>query len=284
MLVDSPSTEPLCACETFNRKRALVKTPGKQSEEVPVIGVASVFTPSKSRGKGYAGTMMRLLSERLKKETGSKGFSVLYSDVGPTFYDRNGGWKAHQATEVNIPATSTFSEEIVSMKLMTLEEAEECIKEDARLLKQEMDDLEISEVTAVQLIPQNDELEWATVRGRQSAQASPLKQSENVGARIVDEGKLGYITWVPDLSRRSLTVLRLREPTSDAALKRLVSAALREARDLGLEKVKIWCPSSRLLKLLDTKVVLRDENLPCLLPLGTEERIQWRNIEKLGWC
>ena len=56
--------------------------------QVPVIGVASVFTPAQNRGKGYAGLMMRLLADKVREMTGNKGFSVLYSDVGPHFTPR----------------------------------------------------------------------------------------------------------------------------------------------------------------------------------------------------
>jgi len=62
-LLDSPSTAPLSACQTINQKRGWVKVPGRPVEEVPVIGIASVFTPAARRNKGYAAALMQLLSK-----------------------------------------------------------------------------------------------------------------------------------------------------------------------------------------------------------------------------
>ena len=48
--------------------------------------------------------MMQLLSERIRTMTGGHALSVLYSDIGPNFYDKNGGWKAYDAIELLIPS------------------------------------------------------------------------------------------------------------------------------------------------------------------------------------
>jgi hypothetical protein len=280
MLIDSPSNEPLCGCETFNRKRAFVKSAGKPVAEVPVFGIASVFTPSKNRGKGYAGQMMRLLAARLREQTAGKGFSVLYSDIGPSFYDKNGGWKAYEGSEIDISNEASFAE-ASEVGLLTLEDAEECIDRDIELLREEMGYLNENYKT-VQFVPQHAELEWAVIRGRHMISA--LKQSSFVGAKISDNEKWGYITWYPDPSEDSLVVLRLREPISDCALEGLLLMAIKEAREIGLRKVKIWSPSPRLLALLGEEKIIREEHIPCLLLLGDEENVHWRNIERLGWC
>lgn len=281
MLVDSPSLEPLCACETFNRKRAFVKSVGKSVAQVPVVGVASVFTPSKNRGNGYAGLMMRLLAKRLPEITGGKGYSVLYSDVGPTFYDKNGGWKLHERREVDVSSTMIF-QDASEPTLINLEEAEECISQDVGLLREEMGCLDPEDTKIIQLIPQHEELEWAVIRGRQSS--SSIKQSPFVGAKISDKENWGYILWFPEISEDSLVILRLREPVSDNALTGLLSAAVEEAKSFGLSKVKIWSPSPRLLTLLGVEALVPDEHLACILPLGDQGRGHWRSIERLGWC
>src|SRR5690606_40389973 len=92
------------ACETIV-KRAIVSCGGKV-EERKSWGICSVFVAKQYRGRGYAGAMMRALGEiceRMGDEGEKDEFSVLYSDIGPLFYERNGGWKAHSTEEVVLP-------------------------------------------------------------------------------------------------------------------------------------------------------------------------------------
>ena len=136
ILVDSPSITPLRAGETFNRKKGFVKAPGKSAKEVPVFGVASIFTPPQNRRKGYGGTMMRLLSKRLAVLSGGTGFPVLYSDIGLEFYANNGRWKACEAKELVIPATQVIDSKITAHKIGL--EVKDSILLDVSYLKDEL--------------------------------------------------------------------------------------------------------------------------------------------------
>jgi len=57
---------------------------GGWSEE-PAVLIASVVTPSEKRGRGYAGAMLEEYFRRNPSQN-----SVLYSDIGPPFYERFG--------------------------------------------------------------------------------------------------------------------------------------------------------------------------------------------------
>jgi len=250
-------------------------------EEVPVIGVASVFTASKNRGKGYAGTMMQLLSKRIREITGGRGFSVLYSDVGPEFYDQNGGWKPVDAVEIILPSTTTFVD-TVPVEPLKIEEAENCIDEDVRCLKNEF--VRNAGRTTLQMTPQHSELEWANVRDQDATNHLSLQVSDLVGAKFSSPDGWGYILWFREYKESSLTVLRLREPSNDGGLRGLLQAAVDEAKRSGLSKVTIWTPSPRMEKVTGLKRVTRKLAIPALLYLGEEENVEWQFIEKLGWC
>jgi len=76
----------LSSCETI-KKDALISQPLIKQDSPSTVravaahGVGSVFTPSDQRGNGYAGVMLRLLAETLKRGN-PNGFNVLYSDIG----------------------------------------------------------------------------------------------------------------------------------------------------------------------------------------------------------
>ena len=89
ILVDTASTGSsraiLASCESF-RKRALIKRPGKDVQEIVSHGIGSVFCNPEYRGRGYARRMMNELARQLdswQQKSGEKAyFTVLYSDIG----------------------------------------------------------------------------------------------------------------------------------------------------------------------------------------------------------
>ncbi|ERT03194.1 uncharacterized protein SPSK_09231 [Sporothrix schenckii 1099-18] len=121
----------LSSCETL-RKHAMSAEASTTATVVDGIahGIASVFTDPAYRGKGYAGRMLEELGHRLEQwqvtspaheevganmmatKTDSEGngkgnapktlFSVLYSDIGKTFYASK-GWPAFPSTHLSFP-------------------------------------------------------------------------------------------------------------------------------------------------------------------------------------
>ncbi len=106
----------LSSCETL-RKRTLVCGPDGEVRYGIAHGIASVFTDPQLRGKGYASRMMEELGRALETWQADEGrssstspppsrgssngtdgakshFSVLYSDIGKTFY-RAKGWEPY---------------------------------------------------------------------------------------------------------------------------------------------------------------------------------------------
>ena len=225
---------------------------------------------------------MRLLSERIRGVTQGRGFSVIYSDIGPEYYAKNGGWESrHAENELIIPSTKSMSD-TAAIELLNLTQAEECINEDVKLIKE---DLAVSsDSVTIQLVPQQSELEWATLRASQTSKHLKLEDIKVIGAQTTSADGWGYILWCHEYKESSLTVLRLREPSSDAGLRGLIQAALIEAERSGFQKVTVWSASERLEILCGIKTRIREGALPGLLWFTDDKNVHWRNIEKLGWC
>jgi len=225
--------------------------------------------------------MMQLLSKRIREITGGRGFSVLYSGIGPKFYDQNGGWKPADAVEMNLPNTTTFLDTL-PVENLDIKEAENYIDQDVRCLKNEF--VANAERTTMQMIPQHSELEWATTRAQEETKHLNLEVPEVVGAKFSSPDGWGYILWFRQYRKSSLSVLRLREPSNDAGLRGLLQAAVDEANRSGLSKVIIWTPSPQTEKVTGLERVTRKTGIPALLCLGEDEDVTWQRIEKLGWC
>ena len=281
--MDSPSTIPLSACETINRKKGWVKVRGRPVEEVPVIGIASVFTPAARRNKGYAAALMQLLSKKVHAMVGGRGFSVLFSDIGPHYYAANGGWIiSGEACQLIIPSMKRFMD-TVAPESLKLRQAEVYIIKDVNALEKEF--AADSDITTVRMIPQYSELQWALLRETQAAKHRNIQTLDVVGAKsTMSEDGWGYILWFHDFKESSLTVLRLREPSSDAELRGLLEAAVNEAKRSGLKEVRIWSSSIRLEGLCGIEKTVRDRELPGLLYLAGEKKVRWDTVEKISWC
>lgn len=124
ILTDSrraPNDRPiLSSCETL-RKPAMAAAAATSPVVVDGVahGIASVYTDPQYRGKGYAGRMLIELGKQLERwqvmsaahgVVGQKAdekepktlFSVLYSDIGKTFYTGK-GWPAFPSTHLSFP-------------------------------------------------------------------------------------------------------------------------------------------------------------------------------------
>ena len=222
--------------------------------------------------------MMQLLSERTPEMTGGKGFSVLYSAIGPRFYVENGGWKCYDAHELVISIAKAF-EDTKSVKLLNLKQAEDWIDKDVQKLVKEFD-LKVVDYTTIHMIPQHSQLEWSTVRDTLFSEHLDLKPPVYVGARVNSADGWGYILWSHEYRQSSLKVLRLREPSSNAALRGLLQEATAEAKRFGFKNVSIWSPTERLERISGIEKETREAALPCLLPRSWDENVNWVNIER----
>lgn len=89
-------------------------------EKVQAHGIASVYTRQEYRGKGYASRMMAELGKRLELWQQSNGtpnpFSVLYSDIGQSFY-ANHGWKVFPSNHIHLVPLDQSGYDTAKIKL-----------------------------------------------------------------------------------------------------------------------------------------------------------------------
>ncbi|KAL0571853.1 hypothetical protein V5O48_010105 [Marasmius crinis-equi] len=183
---DSQTLDFKCSCKTFKWPAITIRRDEFRSQPAFCYAVGSVFTPSKHRGRGYAGHMMRLLhwvlapesflqkfefpeewGERPMERRGDGNFSILSSDIGREFYlscglfarptdlnDSNGcGWVVRE------PISTYWDVAAAKENLGTLELEckdnfewlnEEGVRnqcENEEMMKEDFADLAISQVT-----------------------------------------------------------------------------------------------------------------------------------------
>ena len=277
---DTDPKDILSACELIHRP-CYVARAGHVST-VDGYGVASVFCRQSYRRRGYASEMMRLVSEHLRR---SPVVSPLYSAVGATFYDRAGGWRPETSTSLVIPLTSTESNDV----RLSADEMDVVWETDARYISEVVRQRSLTTSrTCLAFIPTSTLGRWQRARTIYTARVTRPELSTSDlcwGLRISDTD---YCTWVHDFDTNPTTaddalyMTRLRY-TTDANLRRLVSAASAEAIKWRLSRLTIWNPPAGMAELTQgTFEEERADSLSCLLT--AEEHVDWLFNERYAWC
>lgn len=92
-------------------------------DRIQAHGIGTVYTPAEHRGKGYAGRMMTDLGPMLETwqqiPRVNNVFSVLFSDIGPTYYTRF-GWKVYPSDHVYLSPLDQDSYKAAKVNLPTV--------------------------------------------------------------------------------------------------------------------------------------------------------------------
>lgn len=301
-----------CSCETYERE---VVVSGKGT--MLGYGVASVITPPRHRGKGYARHMMRLLHYILADRRLSSTFppfplsewgappavpagfgrgiaSALYSDVGPTFYQQCGigtskdnGWivKDPEVTIWQVPDDTPLPS---NLEPLTEETQEEVWEADAKLIQDEVGGE--TPTTTFAFLPNRGVANFLQAR---SFFYEPSTREGGVwGCKMkdLDHTRLSFATWCLDPGRegpQTLLITRLR--CSPQSFPTILNAAFNAARTFGLVQVEIWNLDSSLRdvgKELGGVTSMRDDHLSALAWYGegSAHDVRWRYNEKFCWC
>ncbi|KAI4910273.1 hypothetical protein J4E90_007706 [Alternaria incomplexa] len=296
----------LCSCESFSKRSLTSDMSGAISENI-VHGVASVFSPSEYRGRGYAARMMR---------------STLYSDIGKEFYAKLGWLPNSTNSHIELqpcaiawpsPATPIIEEEIGDF-----------CKRDEDLARSRMAIPTQEAKTRFTIIPDLDHMLWHISKEVFATKHLFDRIPNAKGAIAGPPGSQVWALWThryyshPDAStsRNVLYILRLvvevdetaTRLSSDAAklpepamyeqqavyLRAVLQAAQAEAKEWKLDVVKLWDPTPLVLDMLaqsglDFEVVERkNDSIASLLWYDadggvSDERPVWLNNEHYAW-
>ncbi|KAK1973695.1 hypothetical protein LZ30DRAFT_742750 [Colletotrichum cereale] len=309
-----PDARPiLSSCES-TRKRVLVARPGGGGEgavvEAVTHAIGSVFTDPAHRGNGYASVMMAMMGPALARWQGAEmakgepwrdirdgdvACSVLYSDIGKTFYAKH-GWHPYESTHLDFPVPSATADDgkkgekgeeeeeheeekgetrrkqtVVAAPLGYHELAELCAV-DERLLRARL--ARPSDKTRVSLVPDLDAMLWHLMREDYMTKHIFGKTPTVRGGVVGDPGARVWAVWTrgyygglkrPD-DGNTMHVLRLAveddDATPDPVLQDAVDALLRlaraEAAEWSVNNVELWNPDPRVRALVESAGIPHD--------------------------
>lgn len=330
----TPDNRPIYAsCESL-RKRALASRldPDGQVvlQEGIAHGIASVFTNPTYRGKGYASRMMADLGPKLKEwSEGRKEpkddeedtvitrslFSVLYSDIGKTFYAKN-GWAAFESSHLCFkPAeTDAFSHTpAAKVKVLGYHDLAVLCNLDEQALRTTMEHRAKllptnGKKACAALMPDLDQFLWHMMREDFMTKHIFGKTPTIRGALFGEPGKRIWAVWtrgyyggLEKKEGNTFHILRVVVEDEDNSTEEYVAEGFREIIQLARQEarqwlsfdIQMWNPSPALKSAaaksgLEYELIDREkESIASLMWYGegeSTETVDWVANEKFGWC
>lgn len=303
----------LASCETIPSE-AYVAKDGKLTKTL-AHGIGSVFTRPEHRGKSYASRMMTELGqilETFQQPNGDRSmFSVLYSDIGQTFYSRF-GWKAFLSTHMQLVPLDADQYHELSKGLPAVQElissdlhaipATQYVQEELRA-----ESRSTPGVSFVAIAPDVAHFEWHHSREEFVSKALG-RSAPKIKGVIHPETGMALIwsrTFASDRRDWTLHVLHIAAPPSTGSsddrqdvLSALLLRAQHEAFISDMSAgVEVWDPSEDVVaaaqKLRKDKgdkveVIRRDTDHICSLrwtgPEPDGHDVVWKFCQKYAWC
>ena len=310
---NADGTRPILAsCESIAISAFVVR--GGELRRVQAHGIASVFTRSEHRGKGYAGKMMSTLGKRLESwqqvDGLSNPFSVLFSDIGKNFYARL-GWKMFESNHIHL---DPLDQEKYAAARASLPSVEYLGASDlsslptVRYMEVQLERLSKSEPskTFLGIAPDPAHFEWH--HAREELQAKLLgKNHPDIKGAIHPESGLAIIwcrSYASQPKDRHLKILHTvippdQTPSSEEVQQVFAALLLRaqfEASNQDMVAgVEVWDPSELVInsarKLSSheqgkVEIITRDQESLCSLrwAASTEDDPVWITKQKYAWC
>ena len=263
----------LCSCESF-LKRSLKSDANGEVEEVIVHGIASVFCPPEYRRRGYAARFMIELAKTLciwHSDQAKVVGSVLYSDIGKTYYAKFGWQPNHTNWHTDFPPMKTpkspLTQELVEDDLADL------CKKDEAIIRASMARLADGVNQHITILPDLDHMLWHIEKEKFATERLFGKVPRANGAIAGPSGSQVWAIWTHryygDPNAESpgnvLYILRLvvegdesaNKPSSigdkhlhttlpdkqASSLIAVLQHARAEAAEWRLDQVKLWEPS-----------------------------------------
>ncbi|KAF2676445.1 hypothetical protein K458DRAFT_424768 [Lentithecium fluviatile CBS 122367] len=279
ILVDASQSpddrQVLCSCETY-RKCALTSDGSGNVEEGIVHGVASVFTPVEHRGKGYAARMLKDLAKVLytwQRENGRCVGSILYSDIGPTYYAKLGWIPTTSNTHIALKPSSTAWPD--SAKPINRRDLADLCTRDEALMRKAMASPSPDNLVRMTIIPDVDHMLWHHAKADFACEYLFNKTPLFKGAIAGEPGDQVWVVWTHRYcspldaenlpGNNTLYILRLviepdpkasqlpspadKLPSQDlynkilSGVKTVLQAAQAEAAEWKLDTIELWDPT-----------------------------------------
>ncbi|KAF2021095.1 hypothetical protein BU24DRAFT_14678 [Aaosphaeria arxii CBS 175.79] len=310
----------LCSCETF-RKRSLTSNARGEVKDSIVHGVASVFCPPEFRRRGYAARMMEELAIVLRTWQDSKlpcVASILYSDIGKTFY-ANLGWKpVNSNTDIEF-TPKLIPSPTISRGIQRDDLAELC-KRDEAMVRGALASLSKGAKERLVIVPDVNHMLWHIAKENFACERIFNKIPTVHGAIVGQPGNQVWVIWTrryyshpnDKVHDNVLYILRLvvevsvfhdSEPGEDnydtQILRQNLRAVLEAAQDQAarweLDIIKLWDPPAIVLELLkdtefDSVTKEREtESVASLLWYSKDsyngvDVPAWQMNEHYAWC
>ncbi len=250
------------SCETF---RMVSVSNGREGAS---HALASVFSEPALRGRGYASTLMKLLTRELPERDPAIQTALLFSDVGIPLYEQ-AGFESRPALDWVFPAVTGDAAAAVDELI-----------EESRL------EAAFAEVPRPDqpffIWPTADQIDWHIERERTYSALLALPRPRSCGARA---GR-SVIFWAAKHVSNELVVLLLHagDPRDAEAL---FLAARRAAAEASLQRVRWWdsfLPFPLPEALAGGRRIAREGELPMLRPFQPEIRARdWTWIPRAIW-
>lgn len=260
--------------------------------------IGSVFTLPSWRKQGLAAFFLKQIAAKTAAQSDAIG-SVLYSDIGPKYYDKL-GWRCHEsrigsvyvADPKNAAALELSASGFSKGEPLYLDAAlDELLVRDRQLLEAELFDAKYADQEVFVPVATREPIEWQFLTGvyhlaLQGHNEALIKQC---GLKVDDNA---FIVWRHHPKDSALYILRSRFPeTSSDACRTLLSAALIEARKFDLKCVKIWDPPACLAHTsrLQIEYQVRESSLSSAMifahhrPTPSSALLIWLANEKFAW-
>ncbi|ETI20881.1 hypothetical protein G647_07224 [Cladophialophora carrionii CBS 160.54] len=282
-------------------------------EKVQAHGVASVYNRPEHRGRGYASRMMAELGKRLETWQSPNGrtnrFSVLFSDIGQTFYARF-GWKVFPSTHIHLQQINRLAYERATSGLPAVEDLSlEDLKSIPTIeyVERRLQEISTAEPgkTHVAIRPDLEHFEWHFARDEFQTNVMG-KHFPKVKGAIHRSTGLALIwcrVYAAKKSDWQLHILHTVVPPSmqnsqeaEAVMAALLARAQLEAHEWEMASgVEVWDPSDLVVasaQRLRTEeqgkvdIITRDKEHLCSLRWSGEpdEDVVWLAKEKYAWC
>lgn len=302
----------LASCETLQKKGYVASSGGLKA--VVTHGIGSVFCRHEYRGRGYASRMIFELGKKLEtwqQQEGSRAsFSMLWSDIGRSFYARH-GWKAMSSTHISLPAISRQtsmqsgnlfdSSRIQVLSAQDLEnricpKAIALLEAELRILSEKRPN-----IPHIAIRPDYDHMEWHHARDDLTARAIYGKEPH---VRGVEDPATGCaLIWCRTYGEKpqhnKLHILHTMIPPNAAidvrqSIAALLLEAQLEAKTWDMHGgVELWNPAAEVVgaaQLLAGKekvqTTIRDKESICSLRWIGEgnDGVEWVANERYAWC